>query len=164
MQELNQLIDSFLKKTDAVIPKLNPNFRKSTTSKAVAKDPLKGWVARGCEAASGENCLTVSGTGPNPFLGFAAGGAKGPGSITFRLRAKDGGRGKIEWIPTGATPAESRSVEYQFSADDWQEVRVDLPADALMGILRLHLPAQNQPVDVDWIDLQSATKPRRWDF
>jgi arylsulfatase A-like enzyme len=164
VQELNQLIDSFLKKTDAVIPKLNPNFRKSTTSKAVANDPLKGWVARSCEAVAGQDCLTVSGTGPNPFLGFAAGGAKGPGSITIRLRAKDGGRGKIEWIPPGATPAESRSVEYQFSADDWQEVRVDLPADALLGILRLHLPAQNQPVDVDWIDLQSASKPRRWDF
>jgi hypothetical protein len=113
---------------------------------------------------AGKDCLTVSGSGPNPFLGFAAGGAKGPGSITFRLRAKDGGRGKIEWIPPGATPAESRSVEYQYSADDWQEVRVDLPADALMGILRLHLPAQNQTVDVDWIDLQSASKPRRWDF
>lgn len=46
VQELNLLIESFLKKTDAVTPKLNPNYRKSTTSKAAAKDPLKGWVAR----------------------------------------------------------------------------------------------------------------------
>lgn len=164
VQELNQLIESFLKETDAVIPKLNPAYQKTTLSDAVSKDSLNGWVARSCEAAAGKDLLTISGTGPNPFLGFAAGGAKGPGSITFRLRAKDGGRGKIEWIPPGATPAESRSIDYQVSAEEWQEVRVEFPADALMGILRLHLPAQNQTVDLDWIDLKTASKPRRWDF
>jgi len=32
------------------------------------------------------------------------------------------------------------------------------------GILRVYLPAQRQTVDVDWIELQAAGKPKRWEF
>jgi hypothetical protein len=33
-----------------------------------------------------------------------------------------------------------------------------------LGIVRVYLPAQKQPVEVDWIELKAAGQPRRWDF
>lgn len=163
-QELNLLIDDFLKESDAVIPKLNPAYKKAETVDRQSGDPLKGWLARNCEASAAPQVLTISSTTANPFLGFAAGGATGPGTLSFRVKAPKGGTGIIEWIPPGGAASESRSVAYEFAAGDWQEVRVDLPADARIGILRLYLPAQKQSVELDWIHLQSASKPRRWDF
>ena len=48
---------------------------------------------------------------------------------------------------------------------DWQTVRIDIPAKGPLGILRLFLPAQTQPVEIDWIELQAGkAKARQWKF
>ena len=41
---------------------------------------------------------------------------------------------------------------------------MNVPADGPLGILRVYLPAQEQPVEIDWIEFVSGDKPRRWDF
>jgi arylsulfatase A-like enzyme len=163
-RELNGLIEGFLKETEAVIPKLNPAFRAGGAAAPAAKadDPLRGWTARGCEGATKGDALVVTGTGPTPFLGFGA-GTKGPGSLRLRARSANGGAGKVEWIPPGAKQADARSVPFTLPPGGWHEVAVDLPADAAIGILRVYLPAQSQPVEVDAIELK-AGKSRRWDF
>ena len=163
-RELNALIDSFLKETGAVIPKLNPAYKGGGAAAPAAKadDPLRGWTARGCEGATKGDALVVTGKGPAPFLGFGA-GTRGPGSVRLRARSTNGGPGKVEWIPPGATQAGARSVPFTLPPGGWHDVAVDLPADATVGILRVYLPAQEQPVEVDSIELKAA-KPRRWDF
>lgn len=177
VKELDVLIDGFLKDTSAVLPVRNPKFNhaaykpeeegqgkiRNETKPAPAKqddafDPvLKGWKARNCTATVKDGIVTMSGTGTSPFLGTGA-GISGPATIQFRVRAPKGGSGKIEWIKAGGAP---QSVPFALSeSENWQEMSVEIPVKAPLGILRVYLPAQKQTVEIDWIQLQA----RRWEF
>jgi len=48
----------------------------------------------------------------------------------------------------------------------WSEVPVVLPVSGSIAHMRVYLPAQNGPVDVDWIQLAPAEKGKgtTWDF
>ena len=49
---------------------------------------------------------------------------------------------------------------------DWQEITVEIPATGSLGIVRVYLPKQDQPVEIDWIEIHSKTgdKSTRTDF
>ncbi len=194
VKELNLLIDGFLKDTEAVVPLKNPAYdpqaklapakpptpvaaagdgrsRLEATGDADASpdakpaDLLLGWKARQCEAVVKGGLLIVTGTGSTPFLGLAAGKVSGPAVITFRAQAAAGGAGKVEWLPTPQAVAQAKSVAFQLAGNGWQEVRVTLPADGTLGIVRLYLPAQTEPVQLDWIELKPTQgKTQRWNF
>ena len=179
VRELNALLTGFLKDTEAVIPIRNPNYKPGDATKSAPKktgaakadpaagtDPLEGWKARGCDATVKDGILTVTGKSASPFLGFAAGKTTGPAVMKLRARSTAGGAGKIEWLPSGAAnqTADAKSVAFTIKAGDWQEVTVDLPATGALGILRVHFPAQTQPVEVDWLELKSGQNTRRWNF
>jgi hypothetical protein len=70
----------------------------------------------------------------------------------------------VEWLPTPQAADKARSVAFQLTGGDWQEVSVKLPAEGALGIVRLYLPAQQEPVQIDWIELRSAKESRRADF
>jgi arylsulfatase A-like enzyme len=170
VRELNELISSFLKDTDAVVPLRNPKYKGGDAGKAGANstpgaDPLQGWKARSCEATVKDGILTVVGKGAAPFLGVSA-GMSGPAAVTFHARCANGGDGRIEWVKTGADgkPANPQSVPYAMKAGDWQDVAVNIPASGPLGILRIYLPAQAQTVELDWVELRGVGKSRRWDF
>jgi hypothetical protein len=55
-------------------------------------------------------------------------------------------------------------VPFTLKSGEWENLTVRIPDSELMGILRIYLPAQNQPVELDWIELQSDAAKRRWDF
>jgi len=161
--ELNALITGFLRDTEAVIPTRNPDYVKASL---VPADPLLGWKARGCEAAIRAGVLAVTGKGPSPFLGFAVGKQSGPGSVKFRVRGGGSGDGKIEWLPSGRADVrgDAKSVPFKLAGTDWQEIHADLPTKGPIGILRVYLPAQERPVELDWIELKASGPLRRWDF
>ena len=48
----------------------------------------------------------------------------------------------------------------------WEEITVELPAEGPLGIVRLYLPMQEQPAEIDWIELTSknGSKPTRTAF
>ena len=166
VQQLDALITKFLADTKAVVPLPNPAYRPGTAAApAAAADPLDGWKARGCEAAVKDGVVTVTGKSDAPFLGCGAGKMSGPTVVTFRARSAGGGAGKVEWLPTPAATEKAKSVEFKLTGGDWQSVTVELPADGVLGIVRLYLPAAAQPVELDWVELKPAKeKPRRWDF
>ena len=194
VKHLDALIEKFLADTKAVVPIANPKFDPakyqpelegkpegkakgskkvavkapaSTDAKPDAKadsaDPLQGWKARSCDAVVKDGIVTVTGKGAAPFLGVGA-GVSGPAVVKFRARAASGGPGKIEWLPAATAAADAKSVPFTLAPGDWQEVTVSLPASGPLGILRLYLPAQQQPVDVDWVELTAAGKLKRWEF
>jgi len=161
--ELNALIDGFLRDTEAVIPILNPAYDEKAV--AAAAGPMQGWVARGCDAAVKQGIATVKGTGPTPFLGVSVAG-DGPAVVSLRVKTASPGEGRIEWL-NPKDPAEAlKSVPFALSGGDWQDITVSVPAEGRFGILRVYLPATNQPVDVDWIEFGRGQQaaPRRWDF
>ena len=163
VRELDALIEKFLRDTKAVVPKPNPAYSATATA-AAPVDPLGGWKARSCEAGVKEGMLTITGTGPAPFLGLAAGNMTGPAVVKLRVRSAAGGSGKVEWLPTPQAAEKARSIPFNCAAGDWQELRVELPTKGTLGILRLYLPAQKEMVQVDWIEVQAGKTTRRWDF
>ena len=171
VKELNGLITDFLKDTEAVIPKTNPNFGKGapkTPAKktALAPDDLPGgWKNRGGKASVIEGALHIESKGADSFLGVGAALTAGPAKLTFRIRAPQAGEGRIALLGA-AGGAETLSVPYRTSGEAvWQTITVELNAKQDSAILRLYLPAGSAAVDLDDIVLTPAQgKPRRWEF
>ena len=166
VKELDARIATFLAETKAVVPLPNPAYRATAAdSPKAATDPLDGWKARGCDATVADGVVTVTGKGDAPFLGFATGRMEGPTFVKFRARSTAGGAGKIEWLPAPHAPEQAKSVAFQLIGGDWQEIGLRLPAEGALGILRLYLPAQQEPVQLDWVEIQAVKgKPHRTDF
>ena len=143
--------------------KAQPKAVTPASAKDESDPKLQGWKARVCEAVVKEGILTVTGTGPAPFLGVG-GNVHGPATVSLRARCADGGAGKVEWLQPGTTAAPAHSMPLTLAGGDWQTAAVQLPADANVGILRVYLPAQAQPVEVDWIELKAGATQRRWNF
>ena len=171
VKELNGLITDFLKDTEAVIPKLNPNFGKAAPKapakkKTLAPDDLPGdWKNRAGKASVIEGALHIESKGANSFIGVGAGLTAGKAKLTFKLRAPQAGEGRIALLGA-AGGAEMLSVTYRTSGEAvWQTISVDLEAKQATGILRLYLPSGSAAVDLDDIVLTPAQgAPRRWEF
>lgn len=191
VRELDALIEKFLADTKAVVPVPNPAFDpaqyhpenegkaadrakprakpNADDAKPAAKDDndpkLQGWKARGCEAEVKDGVLVISGKSAAPFLGVGAGKFSGPSVLTFRMRTAADGAGKVEWLPDPKAADKAKSVPYKIGGGDWREVKVDVPAEGSLGILRLYLPAEKEPVQLDWVELKPAQgKAQRWKF
>jgi hypothetical protein len=67
-----------------------------------------------------------------------------------------------------AFPPSGQTVEFKLNGGkDWEAVTVDLPIEGRPGIVRLYLPADQSPVEVESIRFLSAgTKKviRDWNF
>lgn len=184
--ELDALIAKFLADTKAVVPIPNPKFdpakyhpelegkqvpkakaKAKPTAKGAGKDDadpaLQGWKARDSAAVVKDGIVTVTGKGKAPFLGVGA-GVDGPAVVKFRTRSAAGGVGKAEWLTSASTPVNAKPETLNFAAGDWQELSVNIPVSGPLGIVRIYLPAQKQPVEIDWIEIKGAAKTRRWEF
>ena len=173
VQELDQLIDGFLKDTRALFPQPNPAFNapaaRPATAKANPDDPLEGWKARQCEVVVKEGILTMTGKGGAAFLGHAMGKTTGPVVLKFRVRTGEGGVGKIEWLPSGQAGggADAKSVPFDVTAGEWQEISVAVPEPGPLGTMRLYLPTGAKPLELDWVEMRAERaggKPQRWEF
>ena len=185
--ELDALIEGFLTDTKAVVPVPNPAFdpakyrpelegkqqpkgKAKAPAKSAAKgkddgDPaLQGWKARDCQAAVKDGILRLTNIGSACFLGFSASKHSGPTTAKFRIKAK-AGSSHFDWLPGGVGSKEQR-VEFTLKSGDWEEITVELPAEGPLGIVRLYLPMQETPVEIDWIELTSknVSKPTRTAF
>jgi arylsulfatase A-like enzyme len=171
VQELNGLITDFLKDTEAVIPKMNPNFGKAAPKapakkKTLAPDDLPGgWKNRAGKASVIEGALHIESKGADSFIGVGAGLTAGKAKLTFKLRAPQAGEGRIV-LYGAAGGAEILSVPYRTSGEAvWQTITVELNPKETTGILRLFLPTGSAAVDLDEIVLTPAQgTPRRWEF
>jgi arylsulfatase A-like enzyme len=171
--KLNAALDDFLKETEAVIPKLNPNFSNlpsdsSTTpiKKPSAPDDLPGgWKNRAGSAVVREGVLNVRSKGNGSFLGIGANLSAGAARLTFRVRAPQSGEGKVTLL-TAAGATETLTVPYKVTGESmWETVTIVLPVKETSGILRLYLPSGSAAVELDDIVLTPPQgKPRHWTF
>jgi len=84
--------------------------------------------------------------------------------VKFRVRSPTAGAGKVEWLPSPQSNDKAQSVSYKIAAGDWQDISVALPAEGALGIVRLYMPTQKEPVQIDSIELQSGNGKRLTDF
>lgn len=169
--KLNSELGAFLKDTEAVIPKLNPDFGIAPANtkpgkKAAAADDLPGgWKNRAGTAAVRDGVLNVQSKGANSFLGVGAGLSAGSARFAFRVRAPQAGDGKVTLLGSSGG-AELVSIPYKVAGDSvWETVTLELPVKESAAILRLYLPDGSAAVDFDDIVLTpDKGTPRRWSF
>jgi hypothetical protein len=108
--------------------------------------------------------LRLTSIGSECFLGFSAAKHSGPTTAKFRIKAQ-AGSSHFDWLPGGVGSKEQR-IDFTLKGGDWEEITVELPAEDPLGIVRLYLPMQEQPVEIDWIELTSknGSKPTRTGF
>lgn len=156
---LAKSLEEFLKDTEAVIPQVNPDYRGPQPA-----DPLMGWKNRGCTATIAAGLLRLQAQNAAPFLGFGVGRQNGPVQVTFRIQVAQAGEGKIEWIPPGAAQGAAQSVPYTVTGAEMTTVTVHVPWEQPVGILRIYLPTGTAAAEIDWIELQTPSGKRRFDF
>ena len=127
-------------------------------------DKLHGWKARSCQATVKDGILRVTNLSDASFLGFAAGKHSGPSTVTLRIKAS-AGTSHVDWLPGGAQSL-PQTIPFTLRGGDWQEITIEIPATGLLGIVRVYLPKQDQPIEIDWIELHSRAgeKSTRTDF
>ncbi len=173
--ELDALIDRFLRDTGALAPIPNPAFtgaaaapaRRAAKGSPASGAALRGWVPKGATVTTADGALVIEGEGRSPFIAMT--NLKLAGPVALQLRARSaGGPARVQWRTAGQAefPAAGQIVEFALpAASDWSETRVNLPVDGSLLHLRLYLPAQKNPVELDWVELAPAGgQPQRWDF
>lgn len=183
-------IEDFLSETKAVLPLPNLRFdpakydpsqegkaplKKSGRVKAKVPaeglsetDPLlQGWKPRGMTVTINEGFLRIAPLENSPFLGFAPGKISPQSVLRFRIQS-DGGFGKVAWLssPKALEKDSPKPSEFAMKAGQWVEVEVSVSAgENVPGIIRLFLPGgAKTSTEIDWIELKSGGKVRRWDF
>jgi arylsulfatase A-like enzyme len=165
VKELNGLIDQFIKDTGAIVPQPNPDYKAAPKTDTMP-DKTSGLVARSSELIVQKDHLRIEAKGTAPFLGIAGWKNSGAMTLVLRLRSDKAGEGKVHWKT--ADQAEfvdgKQVVNYKVDASkDWQEVKIELPADGKIGVLRLYLPGSIDVQEIAFMDKDS--KPiRRWNF
>lgn len=173
VRELDGLITAFLEDTKAVVPTANPAFdpakyrpelegrqvpkvkAKNQPKKKEVNDPaLLGWKARDCTAKAKDGVLQITNIGAACFLGFSADKHRGASILKFRIKAK-AAASHVDWIP-GGVEAKTQRADFQLQGSGaWEEATVPLPAAGPLGIVRLYLPMQEEPLQIDWIMLNN---------
>lgn len=174
VKELDALIDGFLLQTGATYPIANPAYRVPEPKAAASNESasparqLEAWKERECKAVLSGGTLTVSGSGKSgaAFLGHATGKLSGPAVVRLRVRSESGGDGRIEVYPNGSKDT-TEVFKYPFTVTkgDWQEVQVNLDHAGFLGTLRLFLPLDRSPLEIDRIEIKpSRGKGESWEF
>ncbi len=179
VKAMDARIADFLTETSAVLPVPNPAFdpakyRPEDEGKSKTRDKakpdrtapekvdaaLQGWKARACTATVKDGIVTIGPTGDAPFLGFAPGPLSAEATLKVRIKTT-GTSGKLAWLPSsGEAP---KPIDFTIKAGDWSELTSPIPAlPDKPGILRLFLPSE--AAAIDWIELTTAGKTRRWEF
>jgi arylsulfatase A-like enzyme len=187
VKTMDAQIAKFLTDTNAIVPIPNPSFDpakyrpdeegkgkmrvkpKAAPAPAAAAPEkvdgaLQGWKARACTAKVKDGIMMIKAEGDAPFLGFAPGPLAA--GVTLKARIKSNGTsGKVAWLPSAGTPPAEvpKPAEFSVKACEWTEITAPVHAvPDKQGILRLFLPGDD--IAVDWIELTSGGKSRRWEF
>ncbi len=137
VRELDRLIESFLKRTAAVVPVPNPNYQKQIAGLTAMRD---------CQLRLEEGRLCVTSTGGDPHFQWLPGKPLpvGPLKVELRMKSSAKGSGQLFWHQKGVNPAffRDRSTVFQPEHDgEFHTYRITLPNEGEALSLRLD-PAQ----------------------
>jgi arylsulfatase A-like enzyme len=137
VQELDAMIEAFLKRTGAVVPLPNPNYQKQIAGLTAMRD---------CILKLEEGRLHVTSTGGDPHFRWIPDKPLPVGPLTVELRMKSSakGSGQLFWHEKGVRPEyfRDRSTVFQIEHDgQLHTYRITLPNQGEAISLRLD-PAQ----------------------
>jgi hypothetical protein len=77
----------------------------------------------------------------------------------MRIRA-EAGESHIDWLPKGPG-TEAHQTTFRIRGSEWEEISVELPATGPLGVVRVYLPPQSPPIQIDWIEITSHGDDRK---
>lgn len=173
VKELDAKIEAHLKNSRAVVPIPNPKFdpkkyrpelegknrvgrgkKKPSGKNRDGFDPkLQGWKARNSTYTIRNGIVTLKGSAPDPFLGIGAKQFKEKTSLTLRIKSPRGGKGRVTWSNETPQPG---ALPFELKKGDWTELSLTIIPESDLGILRVHLPADKAPIEIDHLILRSG--------
>ena len=154
-------------------PAFKASLKKTTGTVSSKQVPLKemiGWVAKNAKVSVKDGALKIAPAGKQAFLANAKVPARGPGVLRFRMRSPKTGEGQIQWRAKRQVsfPESGQVSPFSVEGGSWQEHEVGIAEKDGIVHLRLFVPQQKQPVEIDWIEISwqgdDETKSQRWDF
>lgn len=121
VRTLNRLIDDYLKRTGALIPRPNPAYNPSLADWSTSKDT---------ELHRNRDSLRIRSTGRDPWLATdLKPPVQGPFEVELRLRSTARGAGQCFWSENGRPFSRQFSVTFEPRHDgQWHDYRITLPA------------------------------------
>lgn len=164
VQELDSLIDGFLRQTGALVPRPNPAYD------AAALSQVDGWRPSGQTILSrGEGTLKLRSLGNDPFI-MQADVPAGSGAllVTFRLKSDSQGPGQFFWADA-QTPQFGPSVRLNFQPrhdGQWHEYEVPFSTNGALRQIRIDPCTAPGMVELDWVRLRKpdGTLLKGWEF
>ena len=154
VKELNGLITAYLKETDAVVPKANPNFgRQSDGDVAMA-----GWTtSKDAKLQLTDEVYLVTSTGADPFIitrELPAGTS--PLTVEFKMKSNSHGVGQVFWMTANDKGFHrDRSVIFEPKHDnEWALYEIKLLADKPLIALRIDPSTAAGDIRLDAITLK----------
>ena len=137
VQQLDALIETFLKETNAVVPIPNPNYQKPIGRLSGMND---------CTLKLEDGRLHITSTGGDPYFQWTPDKPLPAGPLTVELRMKSSAKGSAQlfWHQKGIRPPyfRDRSTVFQPKHDrEYHTYKITLPAKGNVLALRLD-PAQ----------------------
>lgn len=152
VKEMDALIDGFLKKTGAHVPKPNPAYKAAAGVTTAGVEPMRGLVPKGCTATLVKGALRIEAKAPRPFLGNASVKAKGPVTLKMRARSTASGSGRVHWRSDDQETFvnDINISEYAITGGgEWQDIMIELPIKTSLAGFRLYLPADEAPLEIE---------------
>ena len=167
VKQLDALIDGFIADTGALVPKPNPAYEpRSEGAVGRPDDPSFGLAPKKCKATVEGGALRVESTGKDPFIGTAQVKLNGPITLNLRARSATRGKGRLMWS-TDAQQDFSKhpAVAYELSGGNaWQDIQVTLPVKGKAKIIRLYLPTEDAPLEIQSITFIGEGGKKNWVF
>ena len=161
VQELDALIERFLKDSGAVVPKPNPAYRPG----------LGGWdPSKDASLAAHGGLLTMESTGPDPhMLASLFPPRRGETILEFRMRSTASGGGNVYWGLQGSKPlfVPQRKLALNVVHDgQWHTYALRLPAQGALSAIRIDPASAPGRIEFDWVRLKSADGKiaQQWNF
>ena len=193
---MDQWITDYLAEAKVVVPLPNPKFDPAKFDPAtigvqkgglkmprakkkpgdaapaatVSKKSMLGWIARNADVTAKGDLLEITAAGRRSFIANAKIRVDGPAQVRLRIRTQKDAEGRLQWRTANQKnfPATGQSKTFTVKGGDWRELTVPLPVKGQLLHLRLFLPSQKQPVQLDWIEIRpaegKANETKRWDF
>lgn len=162
MSALDALIDGFLARTGALVPKLNPAY--------LAPPPIvAGWRGMAeTKLALSDGALQMTSTDKRTQM-MTADVPPATGKLTLRAKVKPaaGNSGILYW-QTDQTPyyVKERRADYTLQAGEWQELEVTFEPQGKLTGLRFDVVTLPTSCEVAWIRLGDASGKvlKEWAF
>jgi arylsulfatase A-like enzyme len=163
--QLDALIDRFVEETGALYPQPNPVYKPQAVAE---RDLAAGLVPKFCKATPVEGALRIEADGRKPFLGTAQVKLTGPLTLKLKLRSSAGGPGSVRWksADQDAFPTSGQHADFTFAGGgQWRDITVNLPVRGKPGIVRIYVPAEESPVEIQTIQFMGkGSAEKTWSF